>query len=40
MLHMLQSVLVVFQRFPKSPGNSVQHERDMKWVCRLAPDGP
>jgi hypothetical protein len=34
MLRVLQSVLVVFQRFPITPGNSTQHARDMdaSWV--------
>jgi len=27
MLHVLQPVLVIFQRLPKSVGNSVQHTR-------------
>jgi hypothetical protein len=30
MLPHVATVLLVFQRFPKSPGNSMQHECDMK----------
>src|SRR5262245_15158020 len=29
MLHVLQFVLLCFQRFPTAPGNSMRHERDM-----------
>jgi len=36
MLHVLQFVLLCFQRFPTAPGNSTRHERDMDGLANGA----